>query len=56
MAVISIIGHKGGVGKTTLSINIAAAITKALHSTENRKTGLFVRSRLKVTNYYRHPK
>ena len=34
MAVVSIIGHKGGVGKTTLSINIAAAITKARHSTE----------------------
>mgnify|MGYP000274059871 CR=1 FL=1 len=31
MAVIAIIGHKGGVGKTTLSINIAAAITKAMH-------------------------
>jgi len=34
MAVVSIIGHKGGVGKTTLSINIAAAITKARHSTK----------------------
>ena len=34
MAVVSIIGHKGGVGKTTLSINIAAAITQALHSTK----------------------
>ena len=34
MAVVSIIGHKGGVGKTTLSINIAAAITKAMHSTQ----------------------
>ena len=33
MAVVSIIGHKGGVGKTTLSINITAAITKAQHST-----------------------
>lgn len=32
MSVVSIIGHKGGVGKTTLSINIAAAITKAIHS------------------------
>jgi len=37
MAVISIIGHKGGVGKTTLSINIAAAITKALPSTRTEK-------------------
>ena len=37
MAVISIIGHKGGVGKTTLSINIAAAITKALPSTGTEK-------------------
>ena len=34
MAVVSIIGHKGGVGKTTLAINIAAAITKAMHSTQ----------------------
>ena len=34
MAVVSIIGHKGGVGKTTLSINIAAAITKAMDSTQ----------------------
>jgi len=37
MAVISIIGHKGGVGKTTLSINIAAAITKAIPSTRTEK-------------------
>lgn len=37
MAVISIIGHKGGVGKTTLSINIAAAITNALPSTRTEK-------------------
>ena len=37
MAVISIIGHKGGVGKTTLSINIAAAITKAMHSTKTKE-------------------
>jgi len=37
MAVVSIIGHKGGVGKTTLSINIAAAITKALPSTRTEK-------------------
>ena len=34
MAVVSIIGHKGGVGKTTLAINIAAAITKAMHATK----------------------
>jgi cellulose biosynthesis protein BcsQ len=34
MSVVSIIGHKGGVGKTTLSINIAAAITKAMHSSK----------------------
>jgi len=33
MAVVSIIGHKGGVGKTTLAINLTAAITKAMHST-----------------------
>jgi len=37
MAVVSIIGHKGGVGKTTLSINIAAAITKARHSTKTEE-------------------
>ncbi|HIO23796.1 MAG TPA: hypothetical protein EYN22_05345, partial [Nitrospinaceae bacterium] len=37
MAVVSIIGHKGGVGKTTLAINIAAAITKALPSTRTEK-------------------
>ena len=37
MAVVSIIGHKGGVGKTTLAINIAAAITKAMHATKTEK-------------------
>ena len=37
MAVVSIIGHKGGVGKTTLSINIAAAITKARDSTKTEE-------------------
>ena len=37
MAVVSIIGHKGGVGKTTLSINLAAAITKAMHSTKTKQ-------------------
>jgi cellulose biosynthesis protein BcsQ len=37
VAVISIIGHKGGVGKTTLSINIAAAITKAMRSTKTER-------------------
>ena len=30
MAIISIIGPKGGIGKTTLSINTAAALTRAL--------------------------
>ncbi len=37
MAVVSIIGHKGGVGKTTLAINIAAAITKAMHATKTEE-------------------
>ena len=37
MAIISIIGHKGGVGKTTLSINIAAAITQALNSNKTQR-------------------
>ncbi len=37
MAIISIIGHKGGVGKTTLSINIAAAITQALNSNKTKR-------------------
>ena len=38
MAVVSIIGHKGGVGKTTLAINIAAAITQALDSTKTDRS------------------
>ena len=37
MAVVSIIGHKEGVGKTTLAINIAAAITKAMHATKTEE-------------------
>jgi len=37
MAVVSIIGHKGGVGKTTLAINIAAAVTKAMHVTKTKE-------------------
>ena len=42
MAIVSIIGHKGGVGKTTLSINIAAAITRALNPTRpGRQVCLF---------------
>lgn len=32
MAVISVIGPKGGIGKTTLAINAASALTKALRS------------------------
>jgi len=38
MAVVSIIGHKGGVGKTTLAINVAAAITQALDSTKTDRS------------------
>jgi len=42
MAVVSIIGHKGGVGKTTLAINIVAALTKALNlSRSENKVCLF---------------
>lgn len=38
MAVISIIGPKGGIGKTTLSINMASALTKGLEykASDNR--------------------
>jgi cellulose biosynthesis protein BcsQ len=32
MAIVSIIGPKGGIGKTTLSINVSAALTRALNS------------------------
>ena len=42
MAIVSIIGHKGGVGKTTLSINLAAAITQLLNPTRpGRQVCLF---------------
>ena len=41
MAVISVIGPKGGIGKTTLSINAASALTKALGaSSENNQVCL----------------
>ncbi len=41
MAVISVIGPKGGIGKTTLSINAASALTKALAaSAENNQVCL----------------
>ncbi len=41
MAVISVIGPKGGIGKTTLSINAASALTKALgSSSENNQVCL----------------
>lgn len=41
MAVISVIGPKGGIGKTTLSINVASALTKALGtSSENNQVCL----------------
>lgn len=33
MSIISIIGPKGGIGKTTLSLNTAAALTRAIPST-----------------------
>ncbi len=36
MAIVSIIGPKGGIGKTTLSINTAAALTRALEQKQNR--------------------
>ena len=35
MPVISIIGPKGGIGKTTLSINTAAALTRSLGKSLN---------------------
>ena len=36
MPVISIIGPKGGIGKTTLSLNTAAALVRALPSSKGR--------------------
>ncbi len=36
MAIVSIIGPKGGIGKTTLSINTAAALTRALEADRRR--------------------
>ena len=37
MAIISIIGPKGGIGKTTLSTNIAAALTNAIGQKGNAR-------------------
>ncbi len=37
MGIVSIIGPKGGIGKTTLSINTAAALTKALNKARTGK-------------------
>ncbi|CAI2719719.1 ParA family protein [Nitrospina watsonii] len=37
MSIISFIGPKGGIGKTTLSINTAAALTRALQSTQSNR-------------------
>ncbi|CCQ89912.1 hypothetical protein NITGR_190022 [Nitrospina gracilis 3/211] len=37
MSIISYIGPKGGIGKTTLSINTAAALTRVLESTQSER-------------------
>ena len=35
MSIISVVGPKGGIGKTTISINTTAALTRALGSGKN---------------------